>query len=141
MNQRRTFLKMLAAAPMVACGGGSGDPATFGRVPAGQVSATAVDSLTAIANAPAILGRDRDGLYAMSSTCTHQGCEVAPSGNDALVCPCHGSRFDSNGAVLRGPAPSSLIHFEVSIDAEGNITIDGTKQVDAAARTTVTTSP
>lgn len=138
MNRRRTFLKMLAAAPVVACGGGSGAPASFGTVTAGNVSATSVGSLTVVANAPAILGRDQDGLYAMTSTCTHQGCEVEPSASDTLFCPCHSSRFDRNGKVLGGPAPSPLVHFAVSIDGDGNITVDGAKQVGASVRTQVT---
>ncbi|MEY2417579.1 MAG: hypothetical protein QOG90_259 [Actinomycetota bacterium] len=41
--------------------------------------------------------------------CTHQGCVLRQ--DDALGtwdCPCHGSRFDSDGAVIQGPANSPL---------------------------------
>ena len=41
--------------------------------------------------------------------CTHQGCVLRQ--DDALGtwdCPCHGSRFDSEGAVIQGPANSPL---------------------------------
>jgi glycine/D-amino acid oxidase-like deaminating enzyme len=41
--------------------------------------------------------------------CTHQGCVLRH--DDALGtwdCPCHGSRFDSDGAVIQGPANSPL---------------------------------
>jgi glycine/D-amino acid oxidase-like deaminating enzyme len=41
--------------------------------------------------------------------CTHQGCVLRH--DDALGtwdCPCHGSRFDQDGAVIQGPANSPL---------------------------------
>lgn len=54
--------------------------------------------------------RDDEGeLHAVSATCTHMGCTVAF--NDAersWDCPCHGSRFDVDGAVLEGPANAPL---------------------------------
>jgi len=137
-NPRRTFLKMLAASPLVACSGSSGEPASFGAVAAGNVSATRQGALTLVPNAPAILGRDAEGLYAMTVTCTHAGCDVSPSGT-TLSCPCHGSRFDSNGNVLQGPAGSPLVHFAVTIDAAGNVTVDGSTQVSASKRAALPT--
>jgi len=49
---------------------------------------------------------------ALSTECTHRGCEVEPS-TDRLVCPCHGSEFDLEGAVLQGPAERPLLRFAV----------------------------
>ncbi|MEI9937377.1 MAG: Rieske (2Fe-2S) protein [Pseudomonadota bacterium] len=136
-NPRRSFLKVLAAGPLVAaCSSGSGAPASFGVVAAGNVSSTSEGTLSVIPNAPAILARDSAGLYAMTITCTHEGCDVAPSGV-TLYCGCHGSRFDDNGNVLQGPAGSPLVHFEVTVDANGAITVDGTKQVAANVRAAV----
>jgi Rieske Fe-S protein len=134
-NQRRTFLKIVAASPLLACSK-SGAPASFGQVSAGNVSSTRVDTLTVVPDAPAILGRDTDGLYAMTITCTHEGCDVTPTGT-TLYCPCHGSRFDSNGNVQNGPANAPLVHFAVTVDAAGNITVDGTMQVAETVRTAV----
>jgi Rieske Fe-S protein len=120
-SQRRAFLKILAATPLVACSGGSsGAAASFGKVPAGNVSETREGVISVVPNAPAVLARDADGLYAMTITCPHQGCDVTPSGT-TLFCPCHGSRFDSNGAVLNGPAGSPLVHFAVTLDAQQDV--------------------
>lgn len=51
--------------------------------------------------------RTRDGVSAIDLTCTHLGCQVVGT-RAGFSCPCHGSRFDSRGRVLSGPAPSSL---------------------------------
>jgi glycine/D-amino acid oxidase-like deaminating enzyme/nitrite reductase/ring-hydroxylating ferredoxin subunit len=54
--------------------------------------------------------RDPDGtLHAVSAVCTHLGCIV--EWNDAertWDCPCHGSRFDPDGAVIEPPAVRPL---------------------------------
>jgi Rieske Fe-S protein len=50
-----------------------------------------------------------DTIHGFSAICTHQGCPVASVDAGAIVCPCHGSRFDAtNGAVLDGPATRPL---------------------------------
>ena len=54
--------------------------------------------------------------------CTHQGCLTAVTANE-LDCPCHGSRFNPFGAVLRGPAPSPLGQRTVTDNGDGTITI------------------
>jgi glycine/D-amino acid oxidase-like deaminating enzyme/nitrite reductase/ring-hydroxylating ferredoxin subunit len=54
--------------------------------------------------------RDDDGaLHAVSSRCTHLGCQVVwNSAERTWDCPCHGSRFDVDGDVLNGPAVRPL---------------------------------
>jgi len=54
--------------------------------------------------------RDPHGnLQEMSAVCTHLGCVVQwNSGEKSWDCPCHGSRFALNGAVLNGPAATPL---------------------------------
>ncbi|MDB4889792.1 MAG: Rieske [2Fe-2S] iron-sulfur protein [Gemmatimonadetes bacterium] len=39
---------------------------------------------------------------AVSTVCTHQGCEIDVTGA-TFECPCHNSRFDSDGHVTRQP--------------------------------------
>ena len=61
--------------------------------------------------------RDEAGVvHARSAICPHLGCVVAWNGGEKTWdCPCHGSRFDVDGAVLHGPAISGLA--EASHDA------------------------
>jgi cytochrome b6-f complex iron-sulfur subunit len=65
-----------------------------------------------------------DGFVALSSVCTHQGCQVAynPSTGN-LPCPCHGSLYSISGSVLNGPASAPLEQYH--LEQEGDIlTID-----------------
>jgi Rieske Fe-S protein len=54
--------------------------------------------------------RDPDGqLRAVSAACTHMGCALGWNPVDRTWdCPCHGSRFAADGAVVHGPAVSPL---------------------------------
>jgi len=141
-NSRRVFLCTSAAMGLsLGCASGSGsEPEAFGSVAAGNVSTLPVGTLRAVAGAPVIVGRDASGLYAMTSTCTHEGCDMAADGqigSNGVFCGCHGSRFDANGGVLQGPANAPLVHFAVSVDAAGNVTVDGSAKVAASTRTAV----
>lgn len=54
--------------------------------------------------------RDEAGaLHRVSVVCTHLGCVVHWNSLErSWDCPCHGSRFDSDGKVLNGPASMEL---------------------------------
>ncbi|MGV9881533.1 FAD-dependent oxidoreductase [Streptomyces sp. NPDC003006] len=54
--------------------------------------------------------RDESGaLHAVSARCTHMGCLVAfNEAETTWECPCHGSRFGTDGEVLQGPATRPL---------------------------------
>jgi Rieske Fe-S protein len=48
-------------------------------------------------------------LHAVSPVCTHLGCHVKFNhAEKTWDCPCHGSRFGLDGAVLDGPAAQNL---------------------------------
>lgn len=132
---------MPLAGAALGCGSNdSGEPAPFGDISAGAVADVPVGTLRVIDGQPAVIARDANGLYAMTSTCTHQGCDVRAVGSGAtavLDCPCHGSRFDRDGSVIRGPANSPLVHFAVEVDPSGNITVHGATRVDAGVRVAV----
>lgn len=59
--------------------------------------------------------RDEEGtLHPVSARCTHLGCLVSfNSAERAWECPCHGSRFDTEGKVLQGPATRPLERREL----------------------------
>ncbi len=59
---------------------------------------------------PVAVARDADGtLHRRSAACTHLGCEVRFNADEgSWDCPCHGSRFALDGAVLEGPAVHPL---------------------------------
>ena len=70
---------------------------------------------------PAILFRTKNGVFAYSEVCTHQGCTVAYSApNKTLVCPCHSAVYDpyDQAKVLSGPAPAPLPPIKVAINGK-----------------------
>lgn len=72
---------------------------------------------------PVVLVRDGQGVYAVSRVCTHLGCIVQPS-PAGFDCPCHGSRFSADGAVLKGPAPKPLQWLAVTSLGGGSYVVD-----------------
>ncbi|HEX2096077.1 MAG TPA: FAD-dependent oxidoreductase [Solirubrobacterales bacterium] len=53
--------------------------------------------------------RDDGTLVAVSTRCTHLGCQVKwNTAERSWDCPCHGSRFTPEGKVLQGPAVRPL---------------------------------
>jgi Rieske Fe-S protein len=66
---------------------------------------------------------DDSTVTAIDSTCTHLGCRVSWNpGTKELVCPCHGGRYDSNGAVKSGPPPAPLATFDTKI-SDGDVLV------------------
>lgn len=51
--------------------------------------------------------REGGDVYALSLVCTHLGCTVTVSPHE-ISCPCHGSVFDREGKVVKGPAARPL---------------------------------
>ncbi|MGC8605021.1 MAG: ubiquinol-cytochrome c reductase iron-sulfur subunit [Desulfomonilaceae bacterium] len=62
-----------------------------------------------------IKGHDELDSIALSDRCTHLGCRYKWNLSKGLFeCPCHGSEFDIQGRVLRGPATKPLSRFYLS---------------------------
>jgi len=57
--------------------------------------------------------------------CTHLGCvtRYLPD-RQMIACPCHGSRFGLDGAVLAGPAPQPLPTYQIALSPKGEIEVD-----------------
>jgi nitrite reductase/ring-hydroxylating ferredoxin subunit len=127
-------LSLLGALP-TACMTSNAPP--DGPIAAGAVADIQVGTLKLIDGQSVILGRDPNGLYAMTRICTHQGALlgiVSVAGMPALHCSAHGSEFSMYGDVTHGPAVSALEHLLVEV-VDGNITIHGDQAVSAETRT------
>lgn len=94
------FPALAAVGGVARVDGGSGTPVGVGHVGASQ-------------------------YVAYTLACTHQGTTVNASGSGWL-CPNHGARFSSSGAVTQGPATAPLAPLTVTLDqAAGTLTITG----------------
>jgi cytochrome b6-f complex iron-sulfur subunit len=68
---------------------------------------------------------NQDGrLFALEARCTHLGCTPRwEPERDCFHCPCHGSRFSTEGAPLNGPATLPLYRLSIRIEHD-QIVID-----------------
>jgi Rieske Fe-S protein len=83
---------------------GTGGGATLDALEPGDGAVIRVDGETVAAF------RDDDGtVRGVSAACTHLGCLVTfNSAERSWDCPCHGSRFATDGTVIEGPAVDDL---------------------------------
>jgi len=155
MSGRRRFLRVLAATPLAlnaACGGEGDDgadgtssgsssgtgtgtstgmaaegfPEGFDEV-IGSVESVAVGDLYPVGFHEIYVGRDEGGLYAMTSRCNHEDCDMIGDGfigSDFIECGCHGSRFSYDGELLNGPATLPLVHFAMAANSAGEVAVD-----------------
>jgi len=72
--------------------------------------------------------REGNKVAAISTTCTHLGCIIAPSAT-GFQCPCHGSRFDVDGNVTGGPAPKALAWYAVTLTPSGELEVDKDNEI------------
>jgi Rieske Fe-S protein len=74
---------------------------------------------------PVLLANTGTGVVALQAICPHAGCELAWVGEDRQAeCPCHGSRFAGDGAVLNPPARTDLQAYRAEADpATGDILV------------------
>jgi cytochrome b6-f complex iron-sulfur subunit len=91
-------------------------------IPASQILAEVPGTravVAGLAGEPTYLTVEEDGTlnpWGIVNNCTHLGCTFPWNGIDQqFQCPCHGSRYSSEGVVLRGPAnrPLKLVQVEV----------------------------
>jgi nitrite reductase/ring-hydroxylating ferredoxin subunit len=138
MPSRREFVVLggfATAAVCAACGGGGSPAAPSG--PVAQPSATprppnevrvglmavgaTVEATGSLVGQPlpiAVTRVSETVVLAVSRVCTHQGCTVnlPTATGGTLDCPCHGSRFQTNGQVVSGPANRALSSFPTRIE-------------------------
>lgn len=69
--------------------------------------------------------------YGISAVCTHLGCVVPWNGNEGkFICPCHGSQYNAEGKVVRGPAPLSLALAHADVTEDDKVVFSPWKEED-----------
>lgn len=134
--ERRHFLQILGGSIVAqACSLPTAPPVAL------KAADVKMNTLTALSNLKAFVGRDAGGLYAMSSICKHQSCDIANGGKilvgppPKLQCGCHGSEYDANGTVINPPSTTNLDHVALSVAADGTISVNTATVVPATTRT------
>jgi cytochrome b6-f complex iron-sulfur subunit len=128
---RRDFLKIVSSAILTVAGlmGLAGlfrfmdtqtEPSPQTDFDLGLPGKYPLGSRTVLPEVPALLIHFQAGFSALSLVCTHLGCTVE-SQADGFACPCHGSRFDLQGKVTRGPAGKPLNSLRTAITFDGNL--------------------
>lgn len=139
--RRRFFIGMGAAALGITASGGAVvflqfvepnilfEPPT--RYGVGSPEDYAVDSVVSHPGIRVFVVRTVRGFFALSSVCTHLGCIARWMEQEkTILCPCHGSRFGTNGDVLSGPAPEPLRHLAISLRQDGELMVDTAVKAD-----------
>lgn len=132
-SSRRDFLRLttaglLGTAGLVGLGGllrfldYATEPPAKTVFDVGSVVKFPIGSQTVLPEIPATLISTKEGFTAFSLVCTHLGCTVERWDN-GYKCPCHGSRYDANGAVERGPARLPLRRLRVELSAAGHVLV------------------
>jgi Rieske Fe-S protein len=120
-RSRRAFLgdagRVVAAAAAVVCGRAHRPPLFQTTVDVSTLTGdgeTLVIATPGLDGAPILVVRESAGrFHALSMQCTHEGCPVRPPVNGVITCPCHGSQYDLQGRVRRGPAQLPLARYAV----------------------------
>ena len=94
-------------------------------VKAGKPEQFAPNTVTLDPQSGIYLVNSTKGYYALGAICTHLGCLTAwkPELN-LIACPCHGSRFNTDGVKVAGPAPEPLPWLKVWLADDGYLMVD-----------------
>lgn len=124
---RRRFLTRLTVAgaavltlPLTACNRAAN--ADSSQVEVGKTSDFETDhykKVTLPDGSSVYVTKTHDGYRALSSKCTHRGCEVLwVPGRKVFQCPCHGGQFDAEGKNIAGPPPSPLPSLTTNVQGD-----------------------
>jgi cytochrome b6-f complex iron-sulfur subunit len=96
------------------------DPAPPSQYDLGPAEDFPAGSRTLLMHIPAVLIHSNEGYLAFSLVCTHLGCTVEGK-NGFYECPCHGSQYNAEGYVTRGPSNTPLRRLRVELSEAGNV--------------------
>lgn len=109
-------------------------PETDSRFPIGKPEDFPVGQAVHLPSRRLWVFSDLEGIAAVSTVCPHLGCLVSRKENGEFLCPCHGSKFDSEGKVLSGPPPRGLYWVEISLGPDGRLIVDSESEVSSDIR-------
>ncbi|WP_179471076.1 QcrA and Rieske domain-containing protein [Mycolicibacterium vinylchloridicum] len=116
---RRTVLIGAAVAPIAACNTNPGELTASPTTTApGEVLAATADIPVGSGKVvgDTVITQLKPGVFqGFVARCTHAGCKLPAVTDGTLNCPCHGSQFALDGAVLRGPAATPLAPVAVKV--------------------------
>ncbi|MCW8128861.1 MAG: Rieske (2Fe-2S) protein [Planctomycetota bacterium] len=84
-----------------------------------------------------ILVQTEKGVAAFPALCTHKNNNMVVDKDDGIFCPSHGSIFNLDGTVKKGPARGPLKWLKVTVDKDGNVSVDPKTFVKAGDWTAV----
>lgn len=108
-----------ASGPSAASATSNGDPgdATGNSQALAKAADVPVGGALIVRDAKVVLAQPTAGtVTGYSAVCPHEGCLVSKVEGTQVVCPCHGSRFSLDGAVVAGPARSPLPPVPVKVE-------------------------
>lgn len=118
---------VLTAGALAACGSQSDKPAASAESSASS-SAAPGGAIAKTGDVPVGSGVIVDDVVvtqpvagdfkAFSSKCTHKGCTVNKIADGTIDCPCHGSKFNLDGTVAKGPATKPLEAKTITVSGE-----------------------
>ncbi|GAB3911953.1 Rieske iron-sulfur protein [Microlunatus endophyticus] len=113
------------AAVLAACSGPSESSSAASSAGPLTVAKTAVPSGSGMIKDGFIVTQPTAGSFkAFSNICTHQGCPITDISGGTIMCNCHGSEFNLDGSVKRGPASRPLTTAKVTEDG-ANLDVSG----------------
>lgn len=123
---------VLSAGALAACGSGADKPAAGGESSKPSESSESAPAqggaIAKTADVPVGSGVIVDDVVitqpvagefkGFSAACTHKGCEMNKIADGTIDCPCHGSKFNLDGTVAKGPATEPLEAKAISVQGD-----------------------
>ena len=119
---------VLTTGALAACGGGGDKTAAGSETSQTSAPAAPDGAIAKTSDVPVGSGVIVDDVVvtqpaagdfkAFSATCTHKGCTVNKIADGTIDCPCHGSKFNLDGTVAKGPATKPLESKVISVQGE-----------------------
>ena len=112
----RSVLIGAAVAPLAACASPDETPPPTPAAGAPLVAVADVPVGSGVLVDGTMVTQPSPGVFkAFKARCTHAGCALTTIVNGEAECRCHGSRFNLDGTVARGPATEPLAARAVEV--------------------------